>query len=140
MASAKCTCEHDKKDHVRVSATAMGACKICLCNAYQGDRARQQKQMREPFLLPRPETSNDRSGAGNHMDCMDCKNLLSVFELAMARYVDARSSSFYRVSTDHAAKRQVDMERAKSDLEEHSLVCPFAPSDLMISKKEPTAA
>ena len=37
MASAKCTCEHDKKDHVRVSATAMGACKICLCNAYQGE-------------------------------------------------------------------------------------------------------
>jgi hypothetical protein len=80
------------------------------------------------------------SGAGNDMDCMDCKNLQTVLESAQAGYADACSSPFYRVSTDQAAKMQVDMERAKSDLEEHWLVCPFAPSERTISKKERTAA
>jgi hypothetical protein len=32
----------------------------------------------------------------------------------------------YRISTEFAAKQQVDMERAKNDVEEHLLTCPFA--------------
>ena len=32
----------------------------------------------------------------------------------------------YRVCTDIAAKREVDMERARTDLQEHRLVCPSA--------------
>jgi hypothetical protein len=38
----------------------------------------------------------------------------------------ARSAAFYRISTEFAAKRQVDMERAKNDMEEHLLICRFA--------------
>jgi hypothetical protein len=38
-------------------------------------------------------------------------------------YVEALSAAYYRVSTELAAHKNVDMERAKSDLEEHRLVC-----------------
>jgi len=34
-------------------------------------------------------------------------------------------AAFYRVSTELAAKKQVDMERAKTDLQEHRSICPF---------------
>jgi transposase len=36
---------------------------------------------------------------------------------------EARSAAYYQVSTELAAQRNVDMKRAKSDLEEHQLVC-----------------
>ena len=35
-------------------------------------------------------------------------------------------SAFYRVCAEVAAKREVDMERAKTALEEHRAVCPSA--------------
>jgi len=38
-------------------------------------------------------------------------------------YIQALSAAYYRVSTELAAYKNVDMERAKSDLEEHRLVC-----------------
>jgi len=37
--------------------------------------------------------------------------------------MEARSSAYYRVSTQLAAKRNVDMERATYDMEEHRAVC-----------------
>jgi hypothetical protein len=40
----------------------------------------------------------------------------------------ARSAAYYRVSTDFAAKKEVDMERVKTDVQEHRLVCPFGPN------------
>ncbi len=46
----------------------------------------------------------------------------------MGKYSEARSGAFYQVSTELAAKRQVDMERARNDLEEHQLICPRAPA------------
>lgn len=57
------------------------------------------------------------------MDCLVCKDLERTFESRRVAYVEARSAAYYRVSTELAAKKQVDMERAKSDLEEHRLVC-----------------
>ena len=57
------------------------------------------------------------------MDCLECKNLEEAFESALSQYNDARSAAYYRVSTELAAKKNVDMERARNELEEHQLIC-----------------
>jgi len=53
------------------------------------------------------------------MVCLECKDLQRYFDEMEARYVAARRSAYYRICTELAAKREVDMERAKSALEEH---------------------
>jgi hypothetical protein len=58
-------------------------------------------------------------------NCLKCENLNRVYESRLTRYVAARSAALYRISTEFAAKQQVDMERAKNDMEEHLLICPF---------------
>ena len=57
------------------------------------------------------------------MDCLICKELERAFESRRSQYIEARSAAYYRVSTELAAYKNVEMERAKSDLEEHQLVC-----------------
>ena len=57
------------------------------------------------------------------MDCIECKNLKEAFESRLSKYIEACSAAYYRVSKELAAKKNVDMERAKSDLEEHQLAC-----------------
>lgn len=57
------------------------------------------------------------------MGCLECKNLEDAFESRLSQYIDARSATYYRVTSELAAKKNVDMERAKSALEEHQLVC-----------------
>jgi hypothetical protein len=57
------------------------------------------------------------------MDCLICKDLERAFKSARSKYLEARSAAYYRVSTELAAYQNVDMERAKSDLEEHQMVC-----------------
>ena len=57
------------------------------------------------------------------MDCLECKNLNGDLEFKLSEYAEARSSAYYRVSTEFAAKKNVDMERARYDLEEHRAVC-----------------
>jgi len=59
------------------------------------------------------------------MDCSECKNLEQAFESRLSKYTEARSAVYYRVSTELAAKKNVDMERARNDMEEHQLVCGF---------------
>ena len=58
------------------------------------------------------------------MDCITCKNLERALE--SRRYVEARSSAYYQITTEFAAQKNVDKERAKSHLEEHQLVCASA--------------
>jgi hypothetical protein len=60
------------------------------------------------------------------MNCLECTALDRTLKAALARYTAARSSAFFRVSTEFAAMNQVDMERAKTSIQEHELVCPFA--------------
>jgi hypothetical protein len=60
------------------------------------------------------------------MDCLTCKNLEQSLESRCREYVEARSSAYYQVTTEFAAHKNVDKERAKSDLEEHQLVCASA--------------
>jgi hypothetical protein len=57
------------------------------------------------------------------VDCLICKDLERAFESRRSQYIGARCAAYYRVSTELAAYKNVDMERAKSDLEEHQLVC-----------------
>jgi hypothetical protein len=57
------------------------------------------------------------------MDCLVCKDLKRALEFRRSKYLEARSAAYYRVSTELAAHKNVDMERAKSDWEEHQLVC-----------------
>ena len=57
------------------------------------------------------------------MDCLICKDLERAFESRRSKYIEARSDAYYRVSTELAAKENVDMERAKSDWNEHQSVC-----------------
>jgi hypothetical protein len=57
------------------------------------------------------------------MDCLVCKELERVFESRHSEYIEARSAAYYRFSTEFAAYKNVDKERAKSNLEEHQLLC-----------------
>jgi len=58
-----------------------------------------------------------------NMDCLICKDLERTLESRRSAYSEACAAAYYRVSTELAARKNVDMERAKSDLEEHHLVC-----------------
>jgi hypothetical protein len=59
-------------------------------------------------------------------NCLECENLNRVYGSKLAKYLAARSAVLYRINPEFAAKQQVDMERAKNDMEEHLLTCPFA--------------
>lgn len=61
------------------------------------------------------------------MDCLICKDLELTLDFRCSKYFEARSAPYYQVSTELAAQKNVDMERAKSDLEEHQLTCVFPP-------------
>jgi hypothetical protein len=60
------------------------------------------------------------------MECPICRDLERAYQAGLSEYIEARSSACFQVSKWHAALKNVDMERAKSDLEEHRLVCVFA--------------
>jgi hypothetical protein len=57
------------------------------------------------------------------MDCLVCTNLERAYEARLSEYIEARSSACYRVSTKQAAQKNVEMERARYELEEHRFVC-----------------
>jgi hypothetical protein len=57
------------------------------------------------------------------MDCSERLDLEQAFESGLSEYREARSAAFYQVSTELAARKKVDMERARYDLEEHKLIC-----------------
>ena len=57
------------------------------------------------------------------MDCLRCVDLEQAFEFSLSKYIEARFSAYYRVSTELAFKKNVDMERARNDPEEHRFIC-----------------
>jgi hypothetical protein len=57
------------------------------------------------------------------MGCPICKNLEQAYEALLSEYNEARSSAGYQVCRRLAAKKKVDMERARYELEEHRSVC-----------------
>ena len=60
------------------------------------------------------------------MDCALCKHLAETYALAHQKYLAARNGVFHAVSTELAASKLVDSERAKNDLAEHEAVCEAA--------------
>lgn len=57
------------------------------------------------------------------VECSMCRDMERALEHKRSQYLEARSAAYYRVSTELAAYKNVEMERAKSDLEEHQSVC-----------------
>jgi hypothetical protein len=57
------------------------------------------------------------------MDCPICRDLERTFEAGRSEYIEARSSACFRVCTEFAARKNVDMERARYELEEHLSLC-----------------
>jgi len=51
------------------------------------------------------------------MACVVCKDLERTLDFRRSKYFEARSAPYYQVSTELAAQKNVDMERAKNDLE-----------------------
>lgn len=72
------------------------------------------------------------------MDCLTCRNLYRIVGRASAEYGEARSAAFYTVSTEIAAQRQVEMERAKTDLREHRSACSSTPELEYIGRRRTT--
>ncbi len=60
------------------------------------------------------------------MGCSICQNLEQAYQAVLGEYIEARSSVRYRISTELAAQKNVDMERARYELEEHRRVCAYA--------------
>jgi hypothetical protein len=57
------------------------------------------------------------------MRCLTCRNLEAAFEARRSEYNEAGSLAYYRVSTKLSAYLNVEMERARAELEEHRLEC-----------------
>jgi hypothetical protein len=57
------------------------------------------------------------------MECLVCANLERTYLTRLGEYLEARSSAGYRVCTRLAAQINVEMERARYELEEHQAVC-----------------
>jgi hypothetical protein len=70
-----------------------------------------------------PVQRQEETLEGLPMDCLKCTNLEQALEFRLRKYSEARSAPFYQVSTELAAKKKVDMERARNDMEEHQLTC-----------------
>jgi hypothetical protein len=60
------------------------------------------------------------------MSCAICANLERAYEAGLREYIEACCSASYGFSTKFAARKNVDMERARYELEEHRSVCAFA--------------
>jgi hypothetical protein len=59
-----CNCGHDKRDHALVAASTIGACKVCLCRAYEhAEIARAKGPEEESLLTSFPKLSRDRADA-----------------------------------------------------------------------------
>ena len=67
-----------------------------------------------------------REGKSPSMSCVVCTELMRVLQSADYEYKVARGAPFYLVSTEIAARMQVDMERAKVALSEHISSCSAA--------------
>jgi hypothetical protein len=60
------------------------------------------------------------------MSCLICESLEQEYLARLGEYVEARTSAGFRVSTKLAAQINVEMERARYELEEHRSECASA--------------
>lgn len=59
------------------------------------------------------------------MRCLICRSLELAFETQRNRYLEASSLACNQVTTRLAAYWNVEMERARNDLDDHRAVCVF---------------
>ena len=71
------------------------------------------------------------------MHCLLCESLELAFEARRSEYIEATSLANYRISKRFAAYKNVEMERARTEFEEHQSVCVFA---VAATKSTPAAA
>lgn len=57
------------------------------------------------------------------MGCSICSHLERDFASRNGEYIKARSATYHRISTRFEAFRNVEMERAKNELEVHRSAC-----------------
>jgi len=69
------------------------------------------------------------------MTCFECRDLYRAFERRTSQYVEARSSAFFQVSANIAARKYIYLQRALSDLREHQSDCPWAIAAERIGQK-----
>jgi len=74
------------------------------------------------------------------MNCPICRDLKRAFSARVDAYREARTSTYFRVCTKLAAQKNVDMERARYELEEHRLVCAAVVSSIAPSRGQDVAA
>jgi hypothetical protein len=60
------------------------------------------------------------------MDCPICRDLEPAHEAELDEYIEARSSACFQVCRKLVAQKNVEMERARYEPEEHRLLCVFA--------------
>jgi hypothetical protein len=69
------------------------------------------------------------------MECLVCRDLARTYDRELSELIDARSSACYRVTKKFAAAKNVDMERARYELEEHRLLCASVGKVLTLSRE-----
>ena len=57
------------------------------------------------------------------MNCPTCQELERTYEAAFSEYIEARSSEWFFICPGVAARKNVNIERTRYELEEHRLVC-----------------
>jgi hypothetical protein len=57
------------------------------------------------------------------MDCRLCENLERALAATEAEYLEASSLAYHQISKKFAAYKNVEMERARAELQEHRMVC-----------------
>ena len=57
------------------------------------------------------------------MSCLRCEDLGRALKVRQSEYNEALTSTYFRVSRKYAAYLSVELERAKSELEEHRSIC-----------------
>jgi len=57
------------------------------------------------------------------MHCLLCENLQRAFEARQREYIESGSLAYYQVSKKFAAYNNVEMERARIELQEHQSAC-----------------
>jgi hypothetical protein len=63
------------------------------------------------------------------MTCQICRNLESAFEARRNEYLGAASEACYAVTKRFAAYLNVEMERARVELQDHRSICRFVVTD-----------
>ena len=63
------------------------------------------------------------------MHCQVCENLKLALKARTREYVEASSDAYSRATNRFAAYVNVEMERARTELQEHRMVCLYASND-----------